>query len=110
MTGRSPARLLAPAALVVAAIALFAVLASGGGETTTEPSSSEAAEPTPAATEADAPERGRNKSRAETYVVEAGDTPLAIAERLDIDLDELLEANPDIEANALTVGAELVVP
>jgi len=46
----------------------------------------------------------------ETYIIEAGDTPLAIAEETGVDYDALLEANPDLEANALAVGEELVLP
>ena len=110
MTGRSPARLLAPAALVAAAIALFAIVTSGGGESG-EP---DAATP-PTATATATPERERKGGKEEetsgdTYTVEPGDTPSAIAEKAGVDLDALLAANPDIDANALTVGQELELP
>jgi FlaG/FlaF family flagellin (archaellin) len=112
VTGRSPARLLAPAALVATAVALFAVVASGsGGSSDGEPAA------TPVATATATPERerrGGGKDEAEasgdTYVVEPGDTPLAIAEKTGVDLDALLAANPGLDANALTVGQEIVIP
>ena len=42
--------------------------------------------------------------------MEPGDTPSGIAEKEDVDLQELLEANPDIDPDALTVGEELKLP
>ena len=109
MTGRRPARLLAPVALVAAALALFAVVTSSNGGDTAESN----ATPTPTATATATPERKRGGGGAtsgETYTVEPGDTPLAIAEETGVDYDALLEANPDLDANALTVGEELVLP
>lgn len=111
MTGRSPARLLAPVALVAAAIALFAILASGGGDSSSDPAPS-AGEPAATATATPKPRKGRGDSApsGETYTVEPGDTPSAIAAKLDVDVDALLEANPGVDANALTVGEELTLP
>ena len=111
MTGRSPVRLLAPVALVAAAIALFAIVSGGGSDPTSEPSSS-AAEPEVTATATAKAEKKDAKptSSSDTYTVEAGDTPSGIAAKLDIDPDDLLAANPDIDATALTVGEELQLP
>lgn len=110
MTRRSPARLLAPAALVASAVALFFVLASGGdGGTTASPSSATEPEVTATAT-AQADKRSGKERSGDTYTVEPGDTPDAIAAELGVDTAELLAANPGVEANALTVGQELVVP
>ena len=108
MNRRSPARLLAPAALVAAAVALFAVLASPSGDKTSEPE----AAATPASTATATPDRTREPedSEGETYTVQAGDTPLSIADQLGIDVDELMAANPDADPNALTVGEELQLP
>ena len=111
MTARSSARLLAPAALVVTAFALFAVVSSGGGESADR---GDAATPAATATATAERERKRDKEDAEpsgeTYTVEPGDTPLAIAEKTGVDVDALLEANPGLDANALTVGEELQLP
>ncbi len=102
----TPARLLAPLALVAAAVALVVVLASGGESTERQP---EGAAATPAATRANTPEPTSTPT-ARTYTVKPGDTPSGIAERLDVDLDALLAANPDADPAALTVGAELKIP
>jgi len=102
---------LAPVALVAAVLALFAVVTSSNGGDTAESN----ATPTPTATATATPERkrgggGGGATSGETYIVEAGDTPLAIAEETGVDYDALLEANPDLDANALSVGEELVLP
>ena len=107
MTGRSPARLLAPLALVVCAVALFMVVTSGGDSSEEEVSSGQ-----PAAT-ATAEPKDREDTPArkrKTYIVRVGDTPSAIAERLDVSLAELLDANPDADPNALTPGQKLKLP
>ncbi len=44
------------------------------------------------------------------YVVEAGDNLGAIAETWTVTLDALLEANPDVNPNALQIGQLLVIP
>lgn len=105
---RSPARLLAPAALVAAVVALFAVVASPSGDKTAEPDA--AATPATIATATPERDRERRERSGETYTVQAGDTPLSIAEQLGVDVDALLAANPDADPNALTVGAELELP
>lgn len=47
----------------------------------------------------------------ETYMVESGDTLLAVAERLGVTLEALLEANPDIvDPNRISVGQVIRVP
>lgn len=111
MTGRTSARLLAPAALVVTTVALFAVVSSGGGD-----GADPGAAATPAATATATAERERRRGKGdaapsgETYTVEPGDTPLSIAEKTGVDVDALLEVNAGIDANALTVGEELQLP
>jgi LysM repeat protein len=108
VTGRRPARLLAPLALVVSAVALFAVVTSGGGDGGSSSSST-----TPAATATATPRAKKKtpaKRRAKTYTVQAGDTPSAIAEKTGVDLDALLQANPDADPGSLTVGQKLKLP
>jgi LysM repeat protein len=108
VTGRSPARLLAPLALVVTAVALIAVLASGGGSSSKETSAPvhPSATATPSSAKADA----RKSSKRRTYTVRAGDTPSAIADAVGVPLEDLLAANPGIDPNALTVGQKLTLP
>jgi len=111
VTGRSPARLLAPLALVAVAVALYAVVTSDSGDPGTSTSSGT---PTPAATKtstsrAKEPGSGGGGSR-KTYTVKPGDTPSAIAERLGVSLDDLLAANPEADPRALSPGDKLKLP
>ena len=107
MTGRSPARLLAPLALVVSAVALFAVVTSGGGDG----SSQTVAAPTATATATPAARRSTTTRRSSrTYTVKPGDTPSGIAEKTGVDVDDLLAANPDADPSALSVGQKLKLP
>ena len=104
MSARRPARLLAPLALVITAVALIAVLTSGGGETGTDEVDIPAA--TATATPAAESKGRRGKSR-KTYVVKPGDTPSAIAAEHDLSVDQLLELNPDVDPQGLTPGQKL---
>jgi LysM repeat protein len=105
VTGRSPARLLAPLALVAVAVALYLVVSSDGGDGSggTSGSPSPVATPTPVATRERAPKR-------RTYTVKAGDTPSAIAEEAGVSVDDLLAANPDADPTALSPGQKLRLP
>jgi LysM repeat protein len=104
MAGRSPARFLAPLALVAFALALFIVVSSttrddggnSGARGTGEPAQ---ATPTPK------PEKRRKVRK--TYTVKAGDTPSGIAVKVDVPLDQILELNPDLDPQALTPGTKL---
>ena len=109
MTGRSPARLLAPLALVVCAVALFAVVSSGGGDASEDTAGSPRLDATPTAT-AKPKDDEKPKTSGETYTVKAGDTPSGIAEQLEIPVAELLDANPDADPNALSPGQKLKLP
>lgn len=111
----SNARILAPIALVAFLLAVIVVAAGSLGgddaptalspppetpatDTTTTPASTAESEPT--ATQ-ETPDPGG------TVVVQAGDTPSAIAEREGIALERLLELNPEIDPSGLRVGQEL---
>ncbi len=45
-----------------------------------------------------------------TYTVQTGDTMSEIAERFNVSLDDLLAANPQVSANAMSVGEVLTIP
>jgi LysM repeat protein len=104
----TPARILAPVALVAAAIALFIVVGSGS-----DASDEKSAHPSPTATAA-AKSRTKPKATAtpggRTYTVKPGDTPSGIAAAEGVEVDALLEANPDIDPSALTVGEKIKLP
>ena len=45
-----------------------------------------------------------------TYVVQAGDTMGAIAQKFGVSLDALIAANPSVSPNAMPIGATLYIP
>ena len=105
MAGQNPARFLAPLALVAFAIALFSILGggSGGGEepaTTQQPRSTATATATKAA----------GKRKRKVYVVKPGDTPSGIAEKTGVSLEQLEEANPDLDPQLLAPGQRIRIP
>ena len=106
MTGRSPARLLAPLALVTSFIALIVVVTSGGSETerVVRPSGETR---TAGGSSSSAQKRTNRPRERRTYVVQAGDTPSSIAVDAGIPLDRLLELNPDVDPQLLSPGQRL---
>jgi LysM repeat protein len=104
MARRSPARLLAPLALIGFVIALLIVIngvGSGDGSSKTSGSGSAAtATPTPT-------RRQKARKQRRRYTVKAGDTPSGIAEKTDVPLSQILKLNPDLDDQTLTVGDKL---
>ena len=112
MSGRSPARLLAPAALVATFLALFILVAGGGGgdEETAGDSGGNAPAATTSSESEDktsTTEKKPSSSSTKRYTVKPGDTPSSIAEEAGIPLERLLELNPDIDPQALSPGQKL---
>jgi LysM repeat protein len=104
MAGRSPARFLAPLALVAFAVALFVVVSNttddGKDETGARGSS------TPAAV-TPSPKAKKKRKLRKTYTIKAGDTPSGIAVKVDVPLDQILELNPDLDPQTLTPGTKI---
>ena len=105
-SSRSSVRLIAPAALILFAIALGAVVSGsglvGGGE---EPGNRPAAAPMTERTTAEpAPRPPRQKA---TYVVETGDTLGAIAAETDVPVETIQELNPELDPQTLVAGQEI---
>ena len=44
------------------------------------------------------------------YIIKAGDTIYQLAQRYDLTVDEILEANPEIDPNALVIGQRICIP
>lgn len=108
MPRRSPARYLAPLAIVAFLLALMMVLSSsgdGGGEAS--PAASATAEPTATPDSSSEPSDNRRRSTRRTYTVRPGDTPSAIAERTGVPLEQLEALNPDIDPQQLSPGQRL---
>jgi len=104
MAGRSPARFLAPLALVAVAFALFSILGGrdGGGEdpaTTQQPRATATATP-----------KQQAKRKRKVYVVKPGDTPSGIAEKTGVSLEQLEKANPDLDPQLLAPGQRIRIP
>ena len=104
MAGRSPVRFLAPLALVAVAFALFSILGGGdgGGE---EPATTQQ----PRATATATPKKAAKRKR-KVYVVKPGDTPSGIAEKTGVSLEQLEEANPDLDPQLLAPGQRIRLP
>ena len=100
---RSPARLLAPAALVVLAVAvLLIILSSADGDDGPERANTAgdgSATTAPAA-------KGKRAPRS-TYTVKRGDTLGSIAEQTGVEVERLQELNPELDAQAIIAGQKI---
>jgi LysM repeat protein len=108
MAGRSPARFLAPLALVAFAVALFLVVSSSQPDSEREagPNRTTNAQPT-SSPDGEQPEEERPRKGPRFYTVKPGDTPSSIAEETGVTLEELLRLNEDLDPQTLTVGQRL---
>ena len=104
MAGRSPARFLAPLALVCFALALFLVVSSTTKEQAGEPGARGVAAP---AQSTPAPQVERKRKRRKSYTIKTGDTPSGIAVKVDVPLDQILELNPDLDPQTLSPGTKI---
>ena len=107
---RSPARLLAPLALVAFVVALFVVLGAAGeggnGDGGSAGRGADSAEPTAVETTT-TPAEPAPRQRKATYTVEAGDTLGAIAEETGVPVETLEELNPELDPQALVTGQKI---
>jgi LysM repeat protein len=107
MAGRSPARFLAPLALAAVVVAMYLVISAGldkGGDE--QPAST--ARPT-ATAKPDKSKKGSKRKR-RVYVVKPGDTPSGIAEKTGVSLEQLEQANPDLDPQLLAPGQRIKLP
>ncbi len=114
---RSPARILAPLALVVFALVFFAiVLGAGSGSGSGGGGSSGGAKTSGTSTEASrtgtTSKQERTTTQAKgggkaTYTVKVGDTLGSIAESTGVPVETLLELNPDLDPQALVSGQKV---
>jgi len=112
MAHSSPARWLAPLALVAAAIALGAVLKAGLSSSPTD---------TPPATPAPVTRTGHSgpqkrtttttrtqpSGAAKTYTVQPGDFLSDVADKTGVPIERLRELNPGLAANSMHVGQKI---
>jgi LysM repeat protein len=107
MAGRSPARFLAPLALIAFTVALLMVISSGNGSSGGEEPASNAQQPAATATPA---AKSKGKRKRKIYVVKLGDTPSGIAEKTGVSLEQLEKANPDLDPQLLAPGQRIRLP
>jgi LysM repeat protein len=93
---KAPARLVAVIALIGAAVAIGAVLSGATHDST---SKSQYGKEHKAAK--------KHRTKAPSYVVESGDTLLAIAHKTGIPIRELEELNPEVDPQILIAGEKL---
>jgi len=102
---RSPARWLAPVALVTCAVAVYAVVdntllkddpSSNGNETT------QRSTPTKTTTR-----KSSTTKRRRSYTVKSGDTLSAIAVKTGVSLDTIERLNPKLDADTLHAGQKV---
>ena len=105
MAGRSPARFLAPLALVAVVIALFLVVTSSRPDTESPAGSSNSSDTRPTAT----PSGKKQRKGPRRYRVREGDTPSSIAEKTGVPLEEILRLNPDLDPQTLSPGQRIRV-
>ncbi len=112
MARRSPARYLAPLALVATVLALFLIVTASPDEEreatpnrTSESGQGSGGEDGEQQGEEAAGEGERKGPR--RYTVRPGDTPSAIAERTGVPLETILELNPDLDPQTLSPGQRL---
>jgi hypothetical protein len=105
---RNPARVLAPLALAVFALAFFAiVLSSGGGGSGGEDQGARGSEAARTGTAQRQRTSSARQPRRATYTVKVGDTLGGIAEKTGVPVEQLLELNPDLDPQALVSGQKI---
>jgi LysM repeat protein len=109
MRRRSPARWLAPLALIACALAVYVVVDEGllqddgGAQTTTRTRTGDGRAATSTA-------KKKAAKKAKTYTVKSGDTFSAIADKEGVEVEALQEANPKVDASTLHPGQKLKLP
>ena len=106
MAGRSPARFLAPLALVASAVALFVVVTNSDRDGAATRGGDAAGREVKGPTATPAGKRAGRKRR-RNYTVKPGDTPSGIAEKTGVPLSEILRLNPDLDPQALSPGTRI---
>ena len=114
-TRRSPARFLAPLALIAVLLAFVMVINNSGGsdssnsaDTTTDTSAS-TTKSAAKTTVTKAKRAVKKKAAQKTYTVQAGDSFNVIAGKTGITVEQLQELNPNADSGQLQVGQKLRV-
>jgi LysM repeat protein len=115
-TRRSPARFLAPLALIVFVIALMAIVSnSGSGKGGSSGSSATTTTSATAPTKSSKTTSAKKKHKAGTtttsgsssYTVQVGDTLGSIAAKTGVSLATIQSLNPDVDPHAMVAGQKI---
>jgi LysM repeat protein len=115
-TRRSPARFLAPLALIAVIVAFLAIVTSsgnngGGGTDTTGNSATTATSASKTTTSKTSSTTTAAKKKAAggktVYVVQVGDTLGAIATKTGVPLETIQSLNPDVDPHAMVAGQKI---
>jgi len=117
MAHRSPARWLAPLALVAAALAIVVVASSSGGSggagssapprVSESQSGTSAGKRTPTAARTTTTTPKQTGSSSKIYTVQEGDILSTVAAKTGVPVERLRELNPELDANSMTVGQRI---
>jgi LysM repeat protein len=105
MAGRSPARFIAPLALVAVGVALFMVISNSLDTSSENGAPNETSGSRPAASPT--PDGKRERKGPRRYRVKPGDTPSSIAEKTGVPLEQILRLNPDLDPQTLAPGQRI---
>jgi LysM repeat protein len=113
-TRKSPARFLAPLALIAVLVAFLAIVSGSGGgssSTTTDQSGTTSAARTSTTTKKAKSTKPKTKSlgnsTSKTYKIQVGDTLGGIAAKTGVPLGQIEQLNPNVDPHALTTGQEI---
>ena len=102
---RSPARLLAPLALVAVTVAVVLIVAASGGSG--DDGGGDADANRTAGTAQTSETTTTQTPQRRTYTVKTGDTLGAIAEKTGVSVERLQELNPELDPQALLSGQKI---
>jgi LysM repeat protein len=115
-TRRSPARFLAPLALIVFVIVLMAIVSnsgSGSGSSSDSSATSGATATTKSSTTTSAKKKHKTGTTTaatgtpRTYTVQVGDTLGSIAAKTGVSLATIQSLNPDVDPHAMVAGQKI---
>jgi LysM repeat protein len=106
---RSPARWLAPVAILACAFAVYAVVDHELGSDSKSDTTSSTKTGTSTGTTTSGKPKSTKKAKT-TYTVKSGDSLSSIAAKVGTDAGSLQEANPKVDPSALHPGQKLKLP
>jgi LysM repeat protein len=115
-TRKSPARFLAPLALIAVVVAFVSIVGGSGGNgrnsgsspsTTTTTGTKTTKSATPKTATAKTTTTGAVSGSNATYTVQVGDTLGGIADKTGVPLERIQTLNPNVDPHAMTAGQKI---